>query len=1216
MEQVYEVWIEIQANKQLILDKIRFVQAVKKCREAGMTGVILSVKDTSGFVLYPSALADHYSSYDHDFSEKKDYVKQCFDIIRGENLKCYAAFDVFTEGNKQKPHPKMKGFQNGFECEVYGLDESGKPAIRKSTEAEELQTVGSIDDFGEIFVNPDNPDVREYEMNLIEEFAQKYQPDGIVLDRVRYVGLSADFSERSKKAWESYSGITDECWPKDIYTIQKTEDGLKEIPGKYFGAFYEYRSHVIRNFMEEVKKRLKMAAPETEFCNYTGSWYPLYDRVGANWGSENYRPNQFPWCDGRKLEKNGYAELTDRLMSGFYYSDIWISEARSNHRPADWYSVEGSYEIASRVTNRKEGLVGSLFIEQYKECPWKLPEAISLCLEKTSGCMIFDLSYIIKYDWWNMMKKVSIKEIEQNDLQNLTDICRKAFPEEYHVTKDKIERHLLKDAEYSSRMSRKIVDETTGDLIGFLGVKISKNQQLYPDTAWISLFAVMPEEQKKGYGQMLLDSVCENLKKRGIRKIYVGQDFNNFFSGIPDPDDRKKHFFEKNGFNLNVENHYDLEADIVENHLIDDFDTVSFEKEYLTDSYHGEKEALISFIEREFPGRWVFEAEEALNMGKDAKSIILMWNKEKTEVLGYCMLSVDTDGYGGLGPVGIAKKIRGRHVGDYILNMSLKQLRNIGAKRVNIDWTILKDFYGQFGFLPERTYCGAYKEHKTKIVLLPLDERPCNYLFPQKLFQHDGMIIIKPDHLGNKKAPASIDDISDFLRRECRDADGLIISMDMLLYGGLIPSRIHQESKETLLDRIRILKEVRENNPNLMIYAFQVIMRCPNYSSSDEEPDYYEYCGKEIHDLGVAVHMSRLGLEEDITIEMASEKVDSVNLYDYISRRETNRYMNVETLQMVRDGLIDALVIPQDDSAPYGYAALDQKIIREKIREYNVEDKVLMYPGADEVELTLFSRMLNHLYGKKAKVYVKFASELSKGMIPLYEGSSLFNTVKYHLLAAGCHMTECYEYADIVLFITAPADHMEEASGQPSEKLEYTVERNIAEMMDVLKQCMEENKIVTIADNAYANGGDLEIIKVLNHGGFLMRIDGYAGWNTSANTLGTAIAEAVDSFLFGKTAVHDNFLAERYVEDAGYCSVVRKAVTAMLPDHMNYFDVKETDGTVAGLVMDGLRKFTQTELSSIAENLVLKKVSMPWRRMFEVDISVDYKNQGGMTEEK
>ena len=497
---------------------------------------------------------------------------------------------------------------------------------------------------------------------------------------------------------------------------------------------------------------------------------------------------------------------------------------------------------------------------------------------------------------------------------------------------------------------------------------------------------------------------------------------------------------------------------------------------------------------------------------------------------------------------------------------------------------------------------------KTKIVLLPLDERPCNLLFPEKLFSHGDIQIVRPQKLGNKKNPASNEAINDFLKKECKDADGLVISMDMLLYGGLIPSRLHHESKDTLLERLQILKEIRSENKKLVIYAFQVIMRCPDYSSDDEEPDYYKTYGSEIHDLGVAVHLSRLGIDGEVPVGKALEKVDAKCLDDYISRREINRYMNVETLQMARDGVIDALVIPQDDSSKYGYAALDQKVVREKIIEYNMEDKVLMYPGADEVELTLLSRMLNCLANKKPKVYVKYASEMAKTIIPLYEGCSLSNTVKYHILSAGAQMTESYEQADIILFITAPADHMEEAAAQPSEKLEYCVERNLAEMMDLLKHCLEQKKIITIADNAYANGGDLGIIKILNYNGLLMDIDGYAGWNTSANTMGTAIAEAVDSYLFGKSQEHQKFLAERYVEDAGYCSVVRKDVTERLPEHMNYFDVREPEGLAAKMVKEALEDFVKKDLTSIRDRIRIRKATMPWSRMFEVNLEVEYLN--------
>lgn len=498
---------------------------------------------------------------------------------------------------------------------------------------------------------------------------------------------------------------------------------------------------------------------------------------------------------------------------------------------------------------------------------------------------------------------------------------------------------------------------------------------------------------------------------------------------------------------------------------------------------------------------------------------------------------------------------------------------------------------------------------KKKIVLIPLDERPCNRLFPERLFSKEEFEIVSPKKLGEKKEPANTEEIADFLRRECKNADGVILSVDMLLYGGLIPSRLHHEKKETLLERLQILKEIRAENEKLLIYAFQVIMRCPDYSSDDEEPDYYQIYGKQIHDAGVAVHKSRLGIYEENQLGVLIDKIDPGCLNDYISRREVNRYMNVETLQYLREGIIDALVIPQDDSARYGYAAMDQRSIREKIAEYNMVDKVLMYPGADEVELTLLARMMNFFHAQKPKIYVKYASDASRNMIPLYEGAMLSGTIKYHILSAGCQMTNCYEQADMILVLTAPSDGMEEATAWPSWKPEYYVERNLAELMDFIRERLKEHKVVVIADNAYANGGDLGILRMLNQNNILLQLGGYAGWNTSANTIGTAIAEGVNLFYGGNKKQHMDFLIERYLEDVGYCSVVRREITEQLPEEMNYFDVKESNGAVSRMVWDSLDEFVRNELSSIAAKIRIKKVEMPWKRMFEVDLEAEYQDE-------
>lgn len=489
---------------------------------------------------------------------------------------------------------------------------------------------------------------------------------------------------------------------------------------------------------------------------------------------------------------------------------------------------------------------------------------------------------------------------------------------------------------------------------------------------------------------------------------------------------------------------------------------------------------------------------------------------------------------------------------------------------------------------------------KTKIVLLPLDERPCNYSFPAELFSHGDLEIVRPEKLGFKKKPADREQIRNFLERECTDADGLVLSADMLLYGGLVPSRIHHDEEEKLGEWLTVLTDIRKKNPKLIVYAFQVIMRCPSYSSSDEEPDYYEICGEQIHKTGEIVHKSRLGISSRLGVQELMPQVPADALDDYISRRQINRRMNERVLEYVERGEIDFLVIPQDDSAMYGYAAMDQEVVYGEVLRRGLSDRVVMYPGADEVGMTLVSRLLNRIHGRKPKIYVKYASEKSKYMVPLYEGNSLAATVKSHVSAAGGQITESWENADLIVALTAPADHMQESVVQPSRLPEYRAERNLSELIDFIKDRLEEGKTVTVADNAYANGGELEFFRMLDRSGLLLLLDGYAGWNTSANTLGTALAEGIDALLYQKKKQHRDFLIKRYLEDVGYCSVVRAAVAEKLQGtEWSYFDVREQRGVIAEMVAEGLRCFIKEECASIAEKIWLGDVYMPWKRMFE-----------------
>jgi GNAT superfamily N-acetyltransferase len=716
MNKNYYIWIEIQANKKTIVKEESFRKEMEHCKKAGIGAVILSVKDTSGFAVYDSKIAPHYSEYDDTF-EYKDYLARCLTIVHELGMLFYASIDVFAEGNKRNPHPKMPGIiKKEWQTYCYGLNETGEGVIRPVTGESPLKTVGSIDDFGEIFVNPANDEVCDYELSLLKELILKYPIDGIVLDRVRYVGLSTDFGPVTKEKWEQYTGKT--CnWPEDIYKLINRDKEEPEIRyGKYFGEFITFRAGIIKSFMDKVRELIDSLEKQIHFLDYTGSWYPLYYQVGANWASKHYSVSEYPWVDRKTYKKTGYAESLDGLLSGFYYPYVTEAAANKANQPAYWYSVEGSARIAYQVTENAVPVTGSLFLEQYRDNLESMTEAVRMCFQKSEGCMLFDLSYLVNNNWWSYITmdesdEMVMERLKKSDFDDLTGLWKECFTENFWVSDKKMMESIFEDKSLWEEAAFVLRRKWDNRLIGAVAAKVSEEgDELYPGCAWLTALLIKPEYQKQGYGKRLYRASYRALKKHSVRKLYVGQDMQNLFSGIPNPD-KNAGFFRNLGFILNTDEHYDLEADIIHNDKIDRFNAEAFRERFTVEAVKEEEaQDLYWFLSEEFPGRWYVTAKEYLEQGGNRENMVVLKDNNKNQIKGFCMLAVGVDGFGGLGPIGIAESIRGQRNGDYLLQQSLLHLRKLGADNVCIDWTILKDFYGKFDFNPVRIYRGAYKE--------------------------------------------------------------------------------------------------------------------------------------------------------------------------------------------------------------------------------------------------------------------------------------------------------------------------------------------------------------------------------------------------------------------------------------------------------------------------------------------------------------------------
>ncbi len=497
-----------------------------------------------------------------------------------------------------------------------------------------------------------------------------------------------------------------------------------------------------------------------------------------------------------------------------------------------------------------------------------------------------------------------------------------------------------------------------------------------------------------------------------------------------------------------------------------------------------------------------------------------------------------------------------------------------------------------------------------KILFIPLDERPCNRMFPEFIVasgEEVSLITPPKEILGDKKNPASIEKLWDFIFENIKECTYGVLSMDMLLYGGLIPSRLHYLSMDVAERYLNNIRKIKLINPNIKIYAFNCIMRAPQYNSSEEEPDYYEEYGYRLFRRSYLLDKEvRFGITEEEEDEKKSIKIPENILLDYESRRFFNEEINIKVAKLIEEDVIDFLVIPQDDSSEFGYTAISQKRIIDFIKDKKLEFKTSVYPGADEVGSSLLARCLNDYLNRRIKIFPFYASTLGPEIIPLYEDRPMNESLKYHTRVCLCELVESPEKADLILAINSPGKKMQEASVQiEGSDLTYTSHRNLLDFVYKIEAYLKADKKVILCDSAYANGGDLQLINYLDRMGILLKLTAYAGWNTNCNTLGTVIASGIYA-LESENNSKIKHLVYRIIEDAFYQSIVRQRVAREYLPKMNlsYYDFKTKQEEVENTIRDLLIEEYNKLISSKEVDFKLNKVETPWKRMFEIGMDI------------
>lgn len=402
------MWFDCEANYSALSspDSIRFY--LEKVRDLGFGNVVVDMKSIMGEVLYDSEIAPYMSPFEGvERSRNYDMMGLFIEYGHQLGLEVYASLNVFCGGHNYMDRGIIYGEHPEFQAICY--------------EKGELVPISTIKTNYNGMLNPADPAVQEYELAILKEFVSYYpECDGLIFDRVRFDGMTSDFSELSRSLFEKYIGHEVENFPEDILSWYDADGNVRDewARGKYFNQWCEWRSGVIHDFVQTVHKELKSINPDLLIGDYTGAWYPTYYQLGVNWASKDFDPSlTFDWATP-EYRNTGYAEMLDIYMTGLYYSYITKEDVdnatgtKGQSRESglelslDYcYCVEGGAELAKTVTMGVVPVVGSIYVEQYLGEMEKFGPAVEQSLKSTGGVMVFDISHLDKHGLWGDLEK-------------------------------------------------------------------------------------------------------------------------------------------------------------------------------------------------------------------------------------------------------------------------------------------------------------------------------------------------------------------------------------------------------------------------------------------------------------------------------------------------------------------------------------------------------------------------------------------------------------------------------------------------------------------------------------------------------------------------------------------------------------------------------------------------------------------------------------------
>ena len=415
----------------------------------------------------------------------------------------------------------------------------------------------------------------------------------------------------------------------------------------------------------------------------------------------------------------------------------------------------------------------------------------------------------------------------------------------------------------------------------------------------------------------------------------------------------------------------------------------------------------------------------------------------------------------------------------------------------------------------------------SRVLLVPLDSRPPCRQHVVDLGRIGGIDVMTPPNecMDYYSQPGDTAAMRDWLMQEAHPGDAVIISIDQLLFGGLLAAREQAAPPARQDALVAYLRAFRAAHPDVPVYAFSIL---PRLTPQDTIDGYDERRALIAYSRLVGKRAAGLAVGDDELAALRA-KISDESLATYEAHFRENAELNEKLVALTKDGTLTRLVLGQDDGEPYGIPNIEKSSIQLTIDTLGLTDKqCFLTHGADEIAQTLLAAYVCEQHDYHPRITVTTTDPGAKTRVMPYMAVDCATVAEEKIRLIGGTPTSDEKDANLTLFLSANdsdegsldmrqaavdyfARELGNVDGTAHEKsgnADETADKKSVAAHAAASSKNASHPIALVDLSKHFDAAEPLLPLLMGRDIPVTRLAAYAGWNTTSNAIGTALAAA------------------------------------------------------------------------------------------------------------